>query len=518
MTIENPDNEIDYLSYEREVNNLKRGVESGFNEDNLKAFAERTIWIPESYTIDYINTLKGFYKSNRIPDVMDNAFKDKLWFKSGKLKNLKLSHSAWLTLFYIKKRCPNNFEKIAELLINNNVFKAYVIDNSTKRIQNCEEWCIITGGQDFYSIKHIVNFIGNYGDSSYDCLKFCLSFYESWMLTNVSEDSKKAFEHFGGAIQFFENFIQRPKDSMNLFAFLKENPQRLENLWWKLKDMKIDLDVNKWINFAFRGIIQMIKSKHLTPPDLGKLGKNAWKKKREEIIQKYGDMLRDYIAEDDRPFDTIFFSAQLWDRIIDNFPVKKEHIESFWKYWCEVFDYSQKNSKYIIDSPSEDLPKWENEKEKMIRDIKNYVERNRDKKVLICIEYHGNPDWSSENWWTKEDWEKLATDISSIVTSSNVKIWSNRCFFGKSFNNIYNLTYPVSWFSNSSATHSAVWEVMASGIKQWLWFNELEIYTRLNYPFSAAPLTMRYDGKIVWIAQNDEENNEEHDDQDIDYA
>jgi hypothetical protein len=50
------------------------------------------------------------------------------------------------------------------------------------------------------------------------------------MSTNVSKDSKKAFEHFGGAIQFFENFIQRPKDSMNLFAFLKENPQKLENL------------------------------------------------------------------------------------------------------------------------------------------------------------------------------------------------------------------------------------------------------------------------------------------------
>jgi hypothetical protein len=55
----------------------------------------------------------------------------------------------------------------------------------------------------------------------------------------------------------------------------------------------------------------MIKSKHLTPPDLGKLGKNAWKKKREEIIQKYRDMLEAYIAEDKEPFDTIFYSAQL---------------------------------------------------------------------------------------------------------------------------------------------------------------------------------------------------------------
>lgn len=520
MTIENPDNEIDYLSYEREINNLKKNIESGFNEENLRYFARNTIWVDDGITWKYISALKGFYKSNKIPDVMDKKFKEELWFKSDKLINSKLSHSAWLTLFYIKESCPNNFEKIAKLLLDNYVFNGCVININ---IDDHKEWYRITGGQDLYSMKQIIKFIGEHWDSSYDCLKFCSpfgwSYIQKWMST-VSNDGKDAFKRFGGTIQFIENFIQeqKPNESMNLFSFLKENPQKLKNLWWE-KIKEIDLDVSKWINFAFRGIIQMVNSRSdLSFPHLSKNAseseKRKWKEKRENIIKEYELMLQNYISEDknkqkETTYDKIFFSTQLWDGIINQFPVGKDDIQNF--SLSKVLDYSQKNSEdtYPIGKQRRE---WQARKEKMISDIENYVFKNPGKKVLVCIDYHGNPDWTSENWWTKKDWERLA------IISPNVKIWSIRCFFGKAFNNIYSLKSSVSWFSNYSATHLAVWEVMASGLKQWLWFNELEIYTRLNYPFSAAPLTMRYKGRNVWIAQNDEENNEEHDDQDIDYA
>jgi hypothetical protein len=44
MKIENTDKEIDYLSYKRnEISNLKRQIESGFNEENLRYFARKVV-------------------------------------------------------------------------------------------------------------------------------------------------------------------------------------------------------------------------------------------------------------------------------------------------------------------------------------------------------------------------------------------------------------------------------------------------------------------------------------------
>ena len=56
-------------------------------------------------------------------------------------------------------------------------------------------------------------------------------------------------------------------------------------------------------------------------------------------------------------------------------------------------------------------------------------------------------------------------------------------------------------------------DIVDSASKKWLWFHEMEIYTRLNYLGSVAPLsedieytnltTWNVEKWKVWLAQND---------------
>ena len=328
--------------------------------------------------------------------------------------------------------------------------------------------------------------------------------------------------------QYFENFGSEP-ESTNLFSFLKENPQTLENLWWK-EIKSINLSIDSWINFAFRGIIEMVKSRpdiefpHLNE-NATELEKNKRSQQWKRIIKEYESMLRDYIAKDKQEnregmkntFDRIFISTSQWTMWSngkdEDFMPSKQFVQQF--SWSEVVDYSDDDEQYskkVDDRLHLEKFRRENHEIKMISDIENYVREHPTEKILVCINHHGISDGSSGNWRTKEDWIRLAN------ISPNVKIRSIRCYFWTAFPNkeIYGQQSSLSWFSNNTPADSASCEIMSEASNKNLWFHEMEIYTRLNYPISVSPLTetMEYtdwntwkiEMRNIWLARNDESN------------
>jgi hypothetical protein len=150
----------------------------------------------------------------------------------------------------------------------------------------------------------------------------------------------------------------------------------------------------------------------------------------------------------------------------------------------------------------------------MIKDIEEYVLSHPNEKILVCVEDHWNPDWSSWNGWSKEDWIKLAN------ISPNIKIWSIRCLFWTAYENkdIYNNKSAVSWFSNKSITAAEVSRVINYALEKGVWFNEMELMTRMYYNYSVTPLTenMTYQNwetweqeiRNIWLASTDRRANE----------
>lgn len=537
----------------------------GFEEpeieiDDLVDFSDYC-WIDMGLINEFINIIK---KSDKIPNVLDEDLKKELWFES---VESEISFSKWCIFFYIKKYCPNKYKEILPFMSK-----------------------IFEGAEDvnYGVVKRVIWSIKFYWDSAYEYLRFCLPFdgsylkewvshlhgkyfwetldgmkqrYEKEMSKNLDSDEKDGFsglmalmkenshdekedtsskidlriketqdmfENIGMLNQYFENFAQEP-EAPNLFSFIKENPQKLNNLWWK-EIKTIDLSLNSWINFAFRWILEMVKSR----PDIDfpHLNENAsesekieWKHQWEKIIREYETMLRNYIAKDkskekEKTFDKVFFSLSAWslwffsgDKDSDYMP-PKNWVQQF--SWNEVLDYSD----------SDNYSEWEEEKEKkkeikMISDIEEYAKEHPDEKILVCVEHHGGSSWSSSNWWNKEDWIRLAN------ISPNIKVWSIRCYFWAAYSNkdIYNYQSSLSWFSNSTSTAFSVIEPISEAWNKNLWFHEMEIYTRLIYPVSVAPLTenMEYKNRKTWkdeilkigLAEND---NQKADDLWVNYA
>ncbi len=524
-------NNNDFWDIIEELWNLKEEI----NENSDIETTAETYWIPYDVTKEYVSILKDFYAPNKIPnDFMDKRLEDQLWFD---LWELGVTNSDGVFFYYIKKLCPNKYKDISLLILT-------MISN---------EWIWTTPWRlnikydKKIPINEIIQSIKKYWDSAYDILKFCSPFDWSYIKKAISqynygmndneivwkmtEDEKKRHEEWleshrsdsesrSMLTQFFENFVYEP-ESINLLNFLKENPQTLDNLWWK-EIKSINLNLDSWINFAFRGIIEMVKSRsdinfpHLNDnaTDEDKI-QRKWQWKR--IIKEYENMLRSYIARDfidwnntesKKQFDRIFFTRPIWDEVIDDGSLSSDWSQQF--SWNEIYDYSFNEEK---DSP--DKKKLINTK--MLSDIEEYVKEHPNEKILICIEQHGNPDGSSLNWWTKEDWLKLAN------LSENVKIWSVRCYFGTAFDNdnIYNQKSSVSWFSNLSTGNMTVNEAINNSLNKDLWFHEMEIYTRLNYPVSVSPLTesMEYtnwntwetETWKIWLAQNNEWQGDNYD-------
>ena len=116
--------------------------------------------------------------------------------------------------------------------------------------------------------------------------------------------------------------------------------------------------------------------------------------------------------------------------------------------------------------------------------------------------------------------------------SPNIKIRSIRCYFWKAFENenIYDNISSLSWFSNTTPVPVgiAIMEALNKSLDKNLWFNEMEIYMRLNYQMAASPLTesMEYINQITWeteiwkvgLAQNDNQNDNQNNNSSISYA
>lgn len=488
-------------------------------------------WITEEIVHEYIDIIK---RSGKIPDILADSLKKDLWFEN---ITSEVSYTEWLLLFYVTKFCHNKSREIISL-----------VHKMAKSSMNVVE--------EYGILKRTLKSIKFYWDSAYEFLTFCSPFDGSYAKEWIShmqgknfwetldqmrqryderrdnlpdnmkkdapslEDKIKSGQDLLGnttiLVQYFENFVQE-HESINLFNFLKENPQKLENLWWK-EIQTINLSLDSWINFAFRWIIEMVKSR----PDISfpHLGENAsesekkeWKEKREKIIKEYELMLRNYIARDKqektelkwKTFDKIFFTLSQWDmwfsgKDSDLMP-SKEWAQQF--SWNEVLDYSDDDEKYR---------RWESEKIKMISDLEEYVNKHPNEKILVCINQHGSPNWSSGNWWSKEDWIRLAN------ISPNIKIRSIRCYLWTAFSNedIYNYKSSISWFSNNTVAISSAVEIMSEASDKNLWFHEMELYIRLHYPVTVSPLTenMEYTNRNtweteiwkVWLAQNGNQN------------
>ena len=583
------------------INNLKGTVGSKEKDiskqiESLRATAKDVFWIPDYIISEYLELINDRITNIKNLRDKDDVIKKKLW-----LRHLDINFWQWVIVFFIKKCCPDKYEDISNLLLNEPKILFYDLIFSG----------IITWNDDDNNLlKDTMKFIENYWDLSYQILKYCSPFKWSYFFNSLSvikfEDVDEGYKWLAMSIQFSENFINEP-ESINLFLYLMKNPQKLNNLWWK-KIKEIDLNINSWINFAFRGIIEMVKSR----PDLNfphlktnweSTDENLWNQQRKNIISEYEIMLRTYIMEDYQvwefkesqksTFDKIFFTTDYWDgvlswvpkdwvnnytwnsildysinskknifwkkskrEVVDNweypswinqwdlnvqwtwieeeynslnyseklfFRVGLKKIEKEWyEYTVEFWNITRKKiMKTYIEVPKEEIymyGKWREKKlinmgrilwNISLSDVKKYLEEYPNEKVLLCVQHHWNGDWSSCNWWSKKDREEIAN------ISPNLKIWSIRCHFGKALENkdIYNYKSPVSWFSNNSATWALVCDIVDSASKKWLWFHEMEIYTRLNYLGSVAPLsedieytnltTWNVEKWKVWLAQND---------------
>lgn len=501
---------------------LEQNLEGSLKEDfelNIMLKASE-FWISQEITNEYIKLIK-----ENFPDWIDN--KKMIWEKIGMevfwnpyLWELQIKDS--FLIFSLMKEYPEDYNNLINFLFE---IIWWAFSERTWGIDPN----INTDHKDLESyITDYYRLIKKYWTKNiFDYIKYCKpnasSYTRKWSIImgkTIYEWGTDFRESMSAIIQFFEIFWDEP-EAWNLFNYLKNNPQKLENLWWK--ELKtIDLNTENSINFCFRWILEMVKSRpDINPPHLKEQPteeeKKQWENDWNHIIREYENMLRDYLAKDfennseNKTFSKIFFTTSINDWVLGEFNVSKDKIQNFSEN--QVIDYSYKVDKK--DSENIILEKWETEEEikekqkKMIKDIEEYVLSHPNEKILVCVEQHWNPDWSSWNGWSKEDWIKLAN------ISPNIKIWSIRCLFWTAYENkdIYNNKSAVSWFSNKSITAAEVSRVINYALEKGVWFNEMELMTRMYYNYSVTPLTenMTYQNwetgekeiRNIWLASTD---------------
>lgn len=507
---------------------LEQNLEGSLKEDfelNIMLKASE-FWISQEITNEYIKLIK-----ENFPDWIDN--KKMIWEKIG--MEVFWNPYFWeffqikdsFLIFSLMKEYPEDYNNLI-----NSLFEIiwWAFSERTWGINPN----INTDHKDLESyITDYYRLIKKYWTKNiFDYIKYCKpnasSYTRKWSIImgkTIYEWGTDFREWMSTTIQFFEIFWDEP-EAWNLFNYLKNNPQKLENLWWK--ELKtIDLNTKNSINFCFRWILEMVKSRpDINPPHLKEQPteeeKKQWENDWNHIIREYENMLRDYIAKDfennseNKTFSKIFFTSPINDWVLEDYNVSKDKIQNFSEN--QVIDYSYKVDKK--DCENIILEKWETEEEikekqkKMIKDIEEYVLSHPNEKILVCVEDHWNPDWSSWNGWSKEDWIKLAN------ISPNIKIWSIRCLFWTAYENkdIYNNKSAVSWFSNKSITAAEVSRVINYALEKGVWFNEMELMTRMYYNYSVTPLTenMTYQNwetweqeiRNIWLASTDRRANE----------
>lgn len=367
--------------------------------------------------------------------------------------------------------------------------------------------------------------IENFKYRDYDIIKEKLKKIEVFKSRWITKDMA-SFVSFD--FNYIEELFVNGKEWKNLFNYLSKYPQKLKNLWW-IEIKEIDLNTNER-NFCFRWILEMIKSRwdmEVLPypwEDADENNINKRKQSWEKVIKEYEDFLRYYIWKDfytnriwkrkqiDRKesFDTIFYSNAVWEEDIGNATGTLwntlKMVQSFSK--SKVLNYSS-----IIDK------NWkldQSNQKKLVNDVCEYAKQNPNQKILVYIWAHWSPDGSSGNWWEKEDWLKISK-------YPNVKVMSIRCYFWSAYTNrnsdsasyIYNQESPVSWFSNMEETSTYIAYWLKEWFEKWLWFHELELYTRLNYR-GFSPLTDEFEyrnrktwkieKKNVWLSYEWEKN------------
>ena len=502
---------------------LEQNLEGSLKEDfelNIMLKASE-LWISQEITNEYIKLIK-----ENFPDWIDN--KKMIWEKIG--MEVFWNPYFWeffqikdsFLIFSLMKEYPEDYNNLINFLFE---IIWWAFSERTWGINPN----INTDHKDLESyITDYYRLIKKYWTKNiFDYFKYCKpnasSYTRKWSIImgkTIYEWGTDFREWMSATIQFFEIFWDEP-EAWNLFNYLKNNPQKLENLWWK--ELKtIDLNTENSINFCFRWILEMVKSRpDINPPHLKEQPteeeKKQWENDWNHIIREYENMLRDYIAKDfennseNKTFSKIFFTSPINDWVLEDYNVSKDKIQNFSEN--QVIDYSYKVDKK--DSENIILEKWETEEEikekqkKMIKDIEEYVLSHPNEKILVCVEQHWNPDWSSWNGWSKEDWIKLAN------ISPNIKIWSIRCLFWTAYENkdIYNNKSAVSWFSNKSITAAEVSRVINYALEKGVWFNEMELMTRMYYNYSVTPLTenMTYKNwetweqeiRNIWLASTD---------------
>ena len=502
---------------------LEQNLEGSLKEDfelNIMLKASE-FWISQEITNEYIKLIK-----ENFPDWIDN--KKMIWEKIG--MEVFWNPYFWeffqikdsFLIFSLMKEYPEDYNNLINFLFE---IIWWAFSERTWGINPN----INTDHKDLESyITDYYRLIKKYWTKNIlDYIKYCKpnasSYTRKWSIImgkTIYEWGTDFREWMSTTIQFFEIFWDEP-EAWNLFNYLKNNPQKLENLWWK--ELKtIDLNTENSINFCFRWILEMVKSRpDINPPHLKEQPteeeKKQWENDWNHIIREYENMLRDYIAKDfennseNKTFSKIFFTSPINDWVLEDYNVSKDKIQNFSEN--QVIDYSYKVDKK--DCENIILEKWETEEEikekqkKMIKDIEEYVLSHPNEKILVCVEQHWNPDWSSWNGWSKEDWIKLAN------ISPNIKIWSIRCLFWTAYENkdIYNNKSAVSWFSNKSITAAEVSRVINYALEKGVWFNEMELMTRMYYNYSVTPLTenMTYQNwetweqeiRNIWLASTD---------------
>ncbi len=397
-----------------------------------------------------------------------------------------------------------------------------------------EEYDSIAALRNPNTCYYVIKVVEKYKDESLKYFKFCGCYDWTYIMKTISslwikKNLVNYYEKYAATLNFWETFVEE-EESANLFEYLSLNPVKLKNLWWSIIK-EIDLDVNKWVNFCFRWILEMVKSRpDIEFPHLNdnptEDEKKRWKVKWGDIINEYELMLRNYISKDfmmdgnwekiQKPkkgtFDKIFYTRPYWDEVVDNYHTNESTLRELTQN--EISQYSfkvdSKQGEEYYEKTGAENEEAEQVSKNLLSDIESYVKNHPNEKILVCIDQHGWLDGSSRNGWKKDDWINLAN------LSPNLKIWSIRCFFWEAFDNedIYNHQSSVSWFSNKTVTTGYITNIINDANEKWLWFHEMEIYARLNYSFSATPLTesMEYTDWNTWeteiwkigLAQNDE--------------
>ncbi len=547
---------VDELDKDLLLKNIEDEVNSkmfDIAEKNFKALWE-DFYVPSEVVDEFLNKIKEVWKELLLANELTNEqLKSIFWEDVSALKKYNIFQwniKYFIQLYYIKKLCPDNFVATMDSMIPIFMwFADHVCLNSTllnAKLKSSKEaydlfysfvekyWSESAKMIDYF-IAHDWTYLREWAALINDAQKamnsqnsddWGRSISVRWLEDNQDDQKHKIDpqqennETMWSAFQFFESFIFEP-EWVNLYEYLKDTPIKLSNLWWKVIN-EIDLRIDKWINFCFHWILSMVKSRSdinfpLYKDNMSENEKRDWKQQWDRIIKEYENVLRNYISQDfsinekwekvekprNKTFDKVFYLSSHWDRVIDRYHISTDVVQ--WLTSESISDYSYIKTGNKDKDKIAAYDKWS----EFINELRVYLKEHPNDKVLVCVNEHWDPDWSSANEWSKDDWLQLAN------MSSNINIWSIRCFFWTAFeqDNITNNLSSVSWYSNNSPTFAPVTKIIDEAAKLDLWYHEMEIYTRLKYLTSVSPLTDNlsytdwntWETQIwkIWLAQND---------------